>query len=735
MILSPNLALAAALLGVASAPAQAQVIITPHSSILLGGQTRAFGLTSLVGEVGAGGVCAMAGLRTEAWVWTVLEGGGSLDEASGAYTAEAVATPCLVKVRATHRHLPALTAEATLLVLPFEPFDLVGKVLGADWVEPYAGDLASLHPATGQECVWPYSFGPGPYTQLNHPEHFAGYGIPFTLRWPSQPGTHAQLLAYQEGVALHQRDVSGTNAQVVTATDRMQTFTVQGLQRAPGPNPAWRVHSQEGFIQLAGMAPYAGNALTEPGHADGEGLAARFRAPFALAVVFLGGGQNRPECLVTDPENHVLRWLSEKGEVRTPWGQPGQPGYRDVSAQPYLRSPGGYPPWAPEDPGARALFNGPTFLQANPAGNGRWKAVISDSGNHVLRRLHWDGAVETLAGVPGQAGFRDADPAGQALFNNPQGLAEDVLGNLYVADQGNFVIRKRTREGWVGTLAGSPGEPGSADGRGASARFTRLRGMAIFGSHLYAVDSHAIRCISLPDGEVTTPVGVVATSGFQDVLAGAQDERRRALKEPCLNQPCGLSASTDVLAIADQGNNSVRLWKVREGTLETLVGEPGTRATRGGLLRGKGMQVPLDERFAALDQPRAVVASRKQAGAWLVSTGSCVAEILANLERRDLLGPITLTCPAVTTAEACVCRFSVPCTTPAGVPSQRPIHYTVDFLEPDGTVAERLQGTGTTATPVTAQGQFAQRGKGTVVVRRVTDQGVSAGVQGQVDLQ
>jgi hypothetical protein len=61
-----------------------------------------------------------------------------------------------------------------------------------------------------------------------------------------------------------------------------------------------------------------------------------------------------------------------------------------------------------------------------------------------------------------------------------------------------------------------------------------------------------------------------------------------------------------------------------------------------------------------------------------------------------------------------------------GEPSLRSIDYAVDFIEADGTLAAHQKGTGTTATPMSAQVSFSQRGEATVVIRCLSDQGTAS---------
>jgi DNA-binding beta-propeller fold protein YncE len=106
-----------------------------------------------------------------------------------------------------------------------------------------------------------------------------------------------------------------------------------------------------------------------------------------------------------------------------------------------------------------------------------------------------------------------ADGTGSAArFNGPQGVAVDGAGNVFVADTNNNTIRKVTPAGVVTTLAGTAGLSGSADGTGAAARFNGPSGVAVdVAGNVFVADqnNNAIRKIST-SGVVTTIVGVAA---------------------------------------------------------------------------------------------------------------------------------------------------------------------------------------------------------------------------------
>ena len=102
---------------------------------------------------------------------------------------------------------------------------------------------------------------------------------------------------------------------------------------------------------------------------------------------------------------------------------------------------------------------------------------MADADNDTIRVITPGGVVSTVAGQSGVSGHTNGT-GGSALFNNPEGLAIDSAGSLYVADTGNKTIREVTPGGVVTTLAGAPDTTGSVDGLGAVALFSLPTGIA-----------------------------------------------------------------------------------------------------------------------------------------------------------------------------------------------------------------------------------------------------------------
>jgi sugar lactone lactonase YvrE len=160
--------------------------------------------------------------------------------------------------------------------------------------------------------------------------------------------------------------------------------------------------------------------------------------------------------------------------------------------------------------GTLATFYEPDGLAIDLAGN----VYVADQYNNLIRKITPQGLVSTLAGN-GNANYADGSGT-DASFNHPTGLAVDIAGNLYVADSRNNRIRKITPTGVVSTLAGS-GIPNRNDGTGISASFNTPTGIAVDGSgNLFVADSTNGLIREITAGGVVTTFAGGAHMGFTD---------------------------------------------------------------------------------------------------------------------------------------------------------------------------------------------------------------------------
>lgn len=268
---------------------------------------------------------------------------------------------------------------------------------------------------------------------------------------------------------------------------------------------------------LAGLAGNSGNA-------DGTGSAARFDNPSGVAVDGAGN------VFVADTMNNTLRKVTALGVVTTLAGTPGTSGSADGT-------------------GSNAQFQGPQGLVADLSGN----LYVADTNNQIIRKVvPSTGEVTTIAGLAGNHG--SADGTGNvARFNYPSGIAIDSAGNLYVADTENNTVRAITPAGLVSTLAGLAGNSGGADGIGSTATFDSPSAIAAdLSGNVYVADTgnFTIRKLVPVTGSVSTLAGLAGTSGSADGIGSAAR----------FFQPAGIATDNNgPLYVADTDNHTIRL--------------------------------------------------------------------------------------------------------------------------------------------------------------------------------
>ncbi len=221
--------------------------------------------------------------------------------------------------------------------------------------------------------------------------------------------------------------------------------------------------------------------------------------------------------------------------------------------------------------GGAARFNNPIGIALTAAG----ELIVVDSNSHTLRKVTAAGVVTTIAGSPGNAGSADGTGTG-ASFHNPHSVAIDAAGNYWVSDAGNHTIRKVTPAGVVTTFAGSAGSSGSTDGTGAAARFNTPQGLAFDASgNLFVADSsnNLLRKISAA-GVVTTFAG--STNSPRSIDGTGTDAR--------FQSPAGLAFdSNGTLYISDFFNHTLRK-ATAAAVVTTWIGSP----PRAGAADGSG---------------------------------------------------------------------------------------------------------------------------------------------------
>ena len=215
--------------------------------------------------------------------------------------------------------------------------------------------------------------------------------------------------------------------------------------------------------------------------------------------------------------------------------------------------------------GTAATFNKPQGLAFDTAGN----MYVAESGNYTIRKITPAGAVTTLAGSGSPGNSNGTGSA--ASFNIPTGTAVDAAGNVFVSDFQNNLIRKISPAGVVTTFAGS-GSFGSANGSGTSASFAGPQGVAIDAAgNVFVADRFNNRIRKI------TPAGLVSNVAGSGI-SGNTDGNGVAAS---FNDPLGIAVDpAGNLYVADFANNTIR--KISPiGDVTTLAGSGSPGATDG----------------------------------------------------------------------------------------------------------------------------------------------------------
>jgi sugar lactone lactonase YvrE len=225
-------------------------------------------------------------------------------------------------------------------------------------------------------------------------------------------------------------------------------------------------------------------------------------------------------------------------------------------------------------PAIMAQLNQPNGVAFDPSGN----LYIADTPANVVRKVDTTGKITTFAGTGGPAGFSgDGGPATAAELSIPFSVASDKNGNIYIEDTGNDVIRKvDATTGLITTFAGTPQTPGhSGDGGPATAaKFNQNQG-ARFDSagNLYVptCNGASVRKIDTT-GKISTVAGNF-TEGFSGDGGSATAAQ--------LQCPSGVAIdAAGNLYIADEFNYVIRKVDTT-GKISTIGGTPGVTGYAG----------------------------------------------------------------------------------------------------------------------------------------------------------
>jgi hypothetical protein len=275
----------------------------------------------------------------------------------------------------------------------------------------------------------------------------------------------------------------------------------------------------------------------------------------------------------------------------------------DTAVEDYVNTPYG----GDGGPASAAIFYNPAAMAVDGLGN----IYIADTYNDVVRVVYKGGTqlaslialensgtvavVGNIYTIAGEAptysptysnnfGF-DSDGllATQSRLANPQGIAVDAAGNIYIADGSQAVRMVNATTGLLNTVAGMPlGNAGYYTGDGGPATSAQLynpHGLAVDGyGNLYIADTqnNVIRVVYTGGTPLAslihTESGVTATAGNIYTIAGGQGSTSSSSDGPAistsLNQPNAVTVdSQGNVFILDAGDFAIRRVDAVSGTM------------------------------------------------------------------------------------------------------------------------------------------------------------------------
>jgi sugar lactone lactonase YvrE len=275
-----------------------------------------------------------------------------------------------------------------------------------------------------------------------------------------------------------------------------------------------------GTLSIVAGVPGSSGAPT-PGPATSSELG------FPAGVAVDSGG----DVYIADIGNDVVEKVTPSGTLSIFAGIPGSSGAPTAG------------------PATSSDLGSPQGVAVDPAGD----VYIADFNNDVIEKVTPSGTLSIFAGVPGSSGAPTAGPATSSTLSNPGGVAVDSAGDVYIADTNNNAVEKVTPSGTLSVFAGIPGSQGTpTPGPATSSKMTLPTGAAIDSAgdvYIADQDNFVVEKVT-PSGTLSIFAGIPGSYGAP-TYGGAPTASS-------LSAPSGVAVDADgTVFIADTGNNTI----------------------------------------------------------------------------------------------------------------------------------------------------------------------------------
>jgi subtilase family serine protease len=249
-----------------------------------------------------------------------------------------------------------------------------------------------------------------------------------------------------------------------------------------------------------------------------------------------------------------------------------------------------------------AATNASLYFPHDVAVDASGNLFIADTDNVRIRKVGANGIITTVAGNGTYGFFGDGGAATNAYLNDPQAVAVDASGNLFIADTYNLRIRRVGTNGIITTVAGDGGNGYSGDGGAATnTSLSYPEGVAVDGSgNIFIADTDNLRIRKVgANGIITTVAGDGGYGYFGD--GGAATNAGLGYPEAVAVDTSGniFIADTDDLRIRKVGTNGIITTVAGDGS-SGYSGDGGT-ATSASLYYPEGVALDASGNFFIAD--------------------------------------------------------------------------------------------------------------------------------------